>query len=470
MPLINFAGLASGIDSNALIDAITTAAKQARVKPSEEKVSELEATNSTLSELKDKLRDLQSISRKFSTLEGGAVVKTGKSTDETKVTASAANSASNGSYAMTVSTLAKNATYGFKSTAGTYTSADAAIGSTIASPSNVVVTVGTLASAQEIVTVSVDSTTTLNQFATAYNNAATTSIASVVNVGTSASPDYRIVINTNYEGTEKGNISVSVGATITAVNAFNNNSTSQATNATFTITGIGAPDTITRQTNQVSDVITGVTFNLQAAGSATVTVADDAPSTSANVQEFVTAYNDLVSYIKENDLITRKEDSKQVDNIFGPLANTRVDDNVLQAIRNDIVGSTYDSGSQVKIFADLGITTERDGTLKFNSDVLEQAIADEAPSVAQILQNFGDQIAVTGGTIDNYIRFSGLIDVTIDGNTSLITNLNDQIARAEASISREADTLRQRYARLEGLIGSLQSQQNALTSALAGLQ
>ena len=55
MALINFAGLASGIDSNALIDATVEAQKQARVKPNEQKVSDLEETNSAYDELKTKM-------------------------------------------------------------------------------------------------------------------------------------------------------------------------------------------------------------------------------------------------------------------------------------------------------------------------------------------------------------------------------------------------------------------------------
>ena len=40
MPLINFAGLASGIDSNALIDATLTAQRKQKVQPKKDKITD----------------------------------------------------------------------------------------------------------------------------------------------------------------------------------------------------------------------------------------------------------------------------------------------------------------------------------------------------------------------------------------------------------------------------------------------
>jgi len=111
MPVINFSGLASGIDSNALIEAISEATRQARVVPHEDRIAELEDTNTSFDELKTKLETLQSLLRDFATIYGGGVIKSASSTDETVLTATAATSASNGTYSLTVNQLAKNATY-----------------------------------------------------------------------------------------------------------------------------------------------------------------------------------------------------------------------------------------------------------------------------------------------------------------------------------------------------------------------
>ena len=51
MPLINFSGLASGIDSESLIEATVEARRSTRVEPKEKEVTELEGANTALQEL-----------------------------------------------------------------------------------------------------------------------------------------------------------------------------------------------------------------------------------------------------------------------------------------------------------------------------------------------------------------------------------------------------------------------------------
>lgn len=468
-PLINFAGIASGIDSNALIDAISEQTRRARVTPLEDEITELEATNTSLTELKTKLKELSAYLREhFSSLAGGGLTKLAESSNESVVTASAGNSATNGVYTITPTQLAKNHTFVLRSTAGTYSSADAVIGSTIAGTGTVTVQIGT-PTVVETVTVDVDNTTTLAQFADEFNSESTKAEASVINVGTDAAPDYRIIITSNSVGTAEGNIEVQVGAAISAANAFNNNSESEADDAEFTVTGITG--TITRSTNDVGDLIPGVTFHLEAVGAATtITIGDDVTATTTKLQEFVDKYNEIVTLIAEQNLITREEDGEEVDSIFGPLAETTVDDNALSSIRSAITASLYSSGTNVRIFADFGITTERDGTLKFDSDILTTAIGKEPSSVNTVLQTFADTVSETGGIIDQFTRFSGLFDNVITGNDSRIDDLNQRISQTEESIAKMEDLNRQRFARLEGLIGRLQGQQGALTSALASLQ
>ena len=122
------------------------------------------------------------------------------------------------------------------------------------------------------------------------------------------------------------------------------------------------------------------------------------------------------------------------------------------------------------ILADMGITTERDGTLKFDSTKLQEAISKEPSSVGALLNSLADTTATTGGTIDQYTRFNGLLGVTIDANKTTITDLNQRIADAEKQIAQQAENMKARYARLESLMSKLQSQQSSLTSALAGLK
>lgn len=473
MPLINFSGLASGIDSNALISATSEATRATRVKPQQEKVTELEETNTSFDELKTKLTSIKTQLGNFTSLNGGGVSKTATSSRESVLTASAANGAVTGSYSVTVNALAKNAVLSFNTT---YPSASGAIQSSLTGGEStadrtITVNIGTGSNLETVNVVVTNSTYSISDFVTAFNNASSKAEAALVNVGTATTPAYKVVITSNNEGTEKGQILLSFSGS-TAITNWNTAVTDyivdQASNASLDIAGIG---TITRSTNTINDVLTGVTLSLVSASAtaSTIKITEDAATTKSKIQEFVDGYNELVTYIKERDTITRDETGSDVKSIFGPLAGTSIDENLLTTIRDQIASTLFTGGTNVRILAELGITTQRDGTIEFRTADFDSVISSEPSSVGSVLQKFADTLASTGGTIDQFIRFNGTIDLAVNGNKTRIGDLNDRIAEAERQILKTEENMRGRFARLESLIGRLQNQQSALTSALSGL-
>lgn len=459
-PIISFSGIASGIDSASLIQALLDRERAARVKPLQTRIADYSDTSSSLGELKSLLSTLSAAADKFRLVNGGALAKSAFSGDETVVTASASNAASPGVYNLTVNQLAKNATFSFGSSGETYASSTAAISGGSAFSSTVSVEIG---EGFDTVDISVDETTTLADFASQFNEQTTAATASVVNVGTESSPDYRIVINSNKEGTAQGDIQVTVDAALSARGAFDTNSVDNATNAEFSIAGISG--TITRSSNTVSDVLPGVTFALKGTGSTSVTVGLNTSQSAAVVEEFVEAYNELVRYVAENDLVTQEGEGADRVSVFGALSRTSLDENVLSSLRSAF-SSASGSGELVNTLADLGITTQRDGTLKFDSTTFASALSSDSVSAASILERFGETLASVDGTIAQFTRFNGLIDQAVNGNNSQVTSLETRIGEIEASLLQQEQLLTQRFARLEGLIGKLSSQQTQLASLL----
>ena len=469
MALINFAGLASGIDTNALIDAMSKASRAARVDPLTKEVNELTETDTVLEELKAKFTDLKESIYLFSTISGGGLSKTAVSTNEAYAGAVASNAAMNGTYALTVTQLARNGTYTY---GNSFTSATDVVASSGAGHTTGVVTVE-VGQGTDLKTISVNVTadsTTVTDFVNLFNEASGTqgnpATASLINVGTTASPDYRVMISSTNSGVPKGNLNFTsnCGYLNTALPGGVMN---QALNATFTLNGVSG---ITRETNSVSDIITGVTFNLTGTGATTISVSDDPKTTETKIQDWVDKYNEIVEFIAENNQITRDESGTEITNIFGPLANTSSDNTALSIFREQLASiQSKISGTGVNIFADLGITTQRDGTLKFDTTVFETAMSSSSAATNSILQQFADTVSTTGGTIDQFTRFNGSFDITINSNKTMIDNLTKQITDAERTIAEQEDALRARFARLESAMSKMQQQQQSLTSALAGL-
>ena len=473
MATINFSGIASGIDASALIKALLDQKRKTQIRPLETKVSNLEETNKAFEKLSDLLKNLQTAASKFREISGGVLAKNLVSSNEAILTGSASNSAAIGTHSFNVLSLAKNATHSFDDR---FDSSSSIINPNINNADNeadrtITYTIGSGAE-EETINIVLTDTTTAGDLVSQFNSQSSKAAASLVNVGTSAAPSYAIVVNSNNQGLEKGSISVSVGSSITDPNGdlsndggvFLSDTLSQASNAEFTLSGIDG--IISRASNSVSDVIAGISLNLQSTGSASITIGDDSAKTTTSMQEFVEAYNEVVKYIQENDKVTREENGKEVNNIFGSLARTSIDNSIITMLRSALSASGTGGGHTVNIFADMGITTARDGTLDFDTEKFKEALSSDSEGVRKITEKLGEDLSAVNGKIAQYIRFNGLIDIEKNSNSSQIRSANSRISDLEANLGREEQNLTVRFSKLEALIGRLNSQQNMLASLL----
>jgi len=470
MSLISFSGLASGIDSRAFIDATLAQNRALRIGPMETRISSLRETNSALSELKGLLTKLQSATSAMRPLNGGAIAKQATSSNESVLTAVASNNAPSGIYGLNVQTLASNATFSFDDRAS---SKDAKINSAIndgapASDRTVTFQIGQGDSASSV-NIEINSETTYESFVAKFNQQAEGATASLVNVGTSAEPSYAIVISSSEQGESKGSIELtSVGSEVLAAGsgAFNSSQLKQATNLQLNIDGIG---TITRDSNTVSDLFQGVTFTAESVGNATISVGVDAEATKSSVRALVDALNEVFAFVKDNNTVERVESGDKVANIFGPLKDTRIDDNLITTLKS-ILSDSKVSGSAVNILADLGIETDKDtGGFRFNEEAFNTAISQSPNDVGEILGKLSDKLGAVDGPLASFVQFGGLIANGMSSNDSQIRALEGRIGDAEQSLARLEQSLVARFAALEGLIGKLQSSQQSLSSILSGL-
>lgn len=465
MAIAQFSGLASGIDSASLIDAVIQA-KQVKNDIRKAQLEEISAETDALKEFKSKLSALSDKVDQFRTINGGGVSKKATTTDSDVATASASAAATNGNYALTVVSVADSAKASFNYSYTSDTSVVSAAGG------DVTVTVGTGADQIVITKTATAGVTTLNDLVNAFNADSTADgrvTASAVNIGTTASPDYRLVFTSLESGTAKGTIALSETTAELGAHTIDN-----ATDSVFSLGGITG--NITRSSANISDVITGVTFNLVAAGDAIVTVSNDASTTADNIQEFVDSYNEIINYYNENNTVERRQSGNTVKNIFGTLAKARTDNDFISAFRLDAAAATSTNGTAVTSLSDLGILTNRDGTLSFNKEStstivvgFNNAVDADSVGVTEVLNSFADSLGGTTGTIYEYTKLGGQIDIATASNDSQVSNINSAIAQLDIQTDKLKQSLTLRFSRFESLSSRLQSQQQSLTSALAGL-
>lgn len=459
MAVVRFGGIGSGLDTSSIIDALISQQRKVQIEPIEKRLTTLNESVDALNELKGLLSTLSEKASAFRTLNGGALSKLVSSSNESVATAAVSNIASSGNYSLSVTSLATRGSSSFNER---YTSSSDVLISGIndldlEDDRTIAVDVG-----GESVEITVSSTTTVSDFISQFNSQSTQGRASLINVGTSSIPEYAISISANTEGTELGSVSITGGGSVAAFIA--DRTSVSATDAEFTMTGISG--TITRSSNTFSDLIDGVTISLSGTGTTNISVSVDSDTTKAKVRELIEAYNAIIEYVAENDQITLEQDGSDMKPVFGALSDVGVDDSLIDSLRSVIRGTSNESGS-VRILADLGITTNRDGTLSFDEDTFDNAVSSDPTGVANLLESLGEEFgAPATGTLAQYTKFGGLLDITLNQQSESVRSNQQKLSDLEKQLSETEQQLITRYAALERIIGSLQSTQSALAGLL----
>ena len=213
---------------------------------------------------------------------------------------------------------------------------------------------------------------------------------------------------------------------------------------------------IERNSNTFSDLVKGVTINLKSVMTdedtdVNVTVNVDTTSIKSKIDEFISNFNDLYSYLKSNTKTT-------VDSRGVLLGNSSA--SALLSLLSTVAYSpvTDISSSDINTLSELGITFNTESGLSIsNSSQLTNAIEDNIEQV-EALFNSDNGIANTiYDRLKPYTGTSGYIARLKSSLTNNIDYLQDSISSAETRIEKSADILRQSYYELQMQLASLLS-------------
>lgn len=129
--------------------------------------------------------------------------------------------------------------------------------------------------------------------------------------------------------------------------------------------------TVASATNQITNLIRGVTLSLQSADPAKeikLTTTNDVAAAKTEITDFVADYNDLVSFIAEQ----TKFDSAT--NTAGPLAGDRSVSELRDLVQRALLSPAADLPPTANRLSVLGITLDEHGKLELNQARLEDAL------------------------------------------------------------------------------------------------
>jgi len=174
------------------------------------------------------------------------------------------------------------------------------------------------------------------------------------------------------------------------------------TNWVFTEQTKGQDGYISRSSNTVDNVISGVTLHLHdttGAGGEEITLTRDIQSVKTKLTAMVNAYNTAVTYIKE------RTGYNEESNTAGVLMGDYVVSTIRSEIRMPLIAPTSGFIEDIDSFlmpAHIGFELDRNGVLSFKGNVFDEAIAKDYMGVLVLIG--ADK---TGSSDSNDIEFYG---------------------------------------------------------------
>ncbi len=295
-----------------------------------------------------------------------------------------------------------------------------------------------------------DSAGTLSGLAQAITNSSANVQATVVNVGSSSSPDYRLSIQSlNYA---PDSIQLSDGT--------NNllNTLSTGTNVTYQVNG--QPDTPISSSSRSVTLSTGLSVQLLQTGTTQVNVAQSATGVENALSSFASAYNSVMAELAKN---------------RGQNGGALSGEGVVYQLQNTLQSLTNFSTSSgtVGSLADIGLSFDQSGNLSFDPSTFATAASTSGTDLLNFigtstsggfLQAANDMVtAVTDAN-------SGFLTQASESTSSQLSDLATKISNDQNQVSQLQQTLTTQMATADASISSLENQLTEVTDLFSTMQ
>jgi flagellar hook-associated protein 2 len=450
MPAITSAGLGSGLDIEGLVSKLVAAEGQPASVRLNTKEAKLQTDLSALGSLKGALSAFQTSLQGLKDVSAFQA-RTAISSNTDLFTVSADSSAVAGSFSIKVEQLAQSA----KMRSGDFTS-DTAV------PGAGTLAIGLGASSFDI---TVASDTTLAGIRDAINKASDNPgiTATLIKVDSGS----QLVLTSDKVGAANA-----ISITATDTDALDGNDLTRLSTASLTSIQSAADaiiyidgQKVTKTSNSLSDVISGVTISLKKADplkTETLSIALDKESAKSKVNDFIKAYNSLAGTMSS--LSSYNAQTKQAGQLFGDATLRGVQNQIRQVLANPVQGVTG-----VSTLAEIGIKTNKSGMLELDSTKLDSVIASNFEAVSQLFASGNGLATRFDNVLTNYLSFDGALSSRVDGVNKQIGDINDQRDKLNLRLTAIEARYRKQFTAMDALLGQLQATGSYLTQQLANL-
>ncbi|HMN40677.1 MAG TPA: flagellar filament capping protein FliD [Phycisphaerales bacterium] len=337
--------------------------------------------------------------------------------------------------------------------------------------------------------VSISATDTLDQAVQKINSANAGVSASVITDGSSGSP-FRLKLTSKYAG-DTGQFQAQSGGIDLGLSVISQGSDSRVF--------YGSDDParailVKRASNTIDGVIDGLSADIQSASSTpvTLTVTTDTESTVTAIQDFITAFNNLSSKLK--DQTAYNADTQTGGTLLGDSTALSLQSDLFSVVQSSGLGI----GGRYRVLAQVGLSVSRDGSIAIDDTKLRAALQTDPAAVAEVFSAFDQTTPPTtvdipgapGATVNNTSttptftrlgvleRIGQLADRYIDSVSGILTSRkktlddqikagNDRIADYDTRLDAKRTLLQTQFAAMESTLAKLQSQQSSISGIAA---
>lgn len=226
---------------------------------------------------------------------------------------------------------------------------------------------------------------------------------------------------------------------------------------------------IVSETNKVEGAIDGVTLDLKAKTvqnePLTINVAEDKAGVKKQIQSFVDSYNKLIGVINAQTKVTSVGDDKVP--LTGALVGDATARTLLGTIRNELVNVQGDGS--LRALADLGITTQKDGTLKTDDAKLGKAMDGNFTELSAFFTGEKGLASRLDEKLKPYTETGGILEQRNKAMTETISKIDDQKEDLNRRITSLQERLFKQFNAMDLLVGQLSNTSNSLLASLENL-
>ncbi len=234
-----------------------------------------------------------------------------------------------------------------------------------------------------------------------------------------------------------------------------------ASNASYKIDGLK----LSSSTNTVT-ALSGLSIKLTAEGTTTLTVAPNTEGLKTSIEAFVSAYNNLITVTNALTRVTTSEDETSTD--AGALVGDALVRSLLGSIRNELVQPSTGSG-ELSVLAQLGVTTNKDGTLSIDDAKLSSALETHYDEVQAFFVGDDGLIPRLKSVTEPYTAPGGLLAGRTESLQKTMTQLSEQQQALDRRIDSLTTSLYTKYNNMDILVAQLNASSASLLSTLEAL-